>query len=92
MFIYRFANGDFEPSAFEQRRHDLVTHETTTKIESVFEYVNVTGAGILHNEKSPALLAIGRSPTLNNLNVTLSADDAISLISPSEHVRLLYNR
>jgi len=56
------------------------------------EYVNITGAGILHNEKSPAVLAIARSPALNNLNITLCADDGISVISASEHVRLLFNR
>lgn len=88
----RFANGEFEQNLYEHRLHDVVTHETARKAESILEYLNITGAGILHNEKSPAVQSVGRSPQLNNLNITLCAHDAINLISPSDHIRLLFNR
>ncbi|KAL0266608.1 UNVERIFIED_CONTAM: hypothetical protein PYX00_009105 [Menopon gallinae] len=87
----RFANGKFEQNLYENRLHDVVTHETTRKGESMIEYVNITGAGILHNEKSPAVQAIVKSPQMRNLNITLCAHDGINLISPSDHVRLLFN-
>lgn len=90
-FFFRFANGEFEQNVYEHRLHDVVTHETARKAESILEYLNITGAGILHNEKSPAVQSVGRSPQLNNLNITLCADDAINLISPSDHIRLLFN-
>ncbi|KAK6621229.1 hypothetical protein RUM43_011535 [Polyplax serrata] len=87
----RFANGRFEQNFYEHRIHDIVTHETARKSESVLVHVNITGAGILHNEKSPAVQAIVKSPHLTNLNITLCAHDGINLISPSDHIRLLFS-
>ncbi|XP_066905697.1 protein bark beetle [Halyomorpha halys] len=87
----RFANSDFEQSDFENRIHDAVTHTTLTKRESILEFVNITGAGLLHSQKSPAILSISRSPEINNVNLTQSVDHGISLISPTENVKLLFN-
>lgn len=92
MFFYRFADGEFEQNLYEHRIHDVVTHQTTRRVESVVEYVNVTGAGILHNEKSPAVQSISRSPAISNMNITLCASDGINLISPLDNTRLLFNR
>uniref|UniRef100_A0A1V1FT29 Putative CTL17 isoform B n=1 Tax=Reticulitermes speratus TaxID=60591 RepID=A0A1V1FT29_9NEOP len=87
----RFADGEFEQNLYEHRIHDVVTHQTTRRAESVVEYVNVTGAGILHNEKSPAVQSISRSPAISNMNITLCASDGINLISPLDNTRLLFN-
>ncbi|PSN57210.1 hypothetical protein C0J52_05036 [Blattella germanica] len=87
----RFADGEFEQNLYEHRIHDVVTHETTHRVESIIEHVNVTGAGILHNEKSPAVLSVSRSPTISNMNITMSASDGINLISPLENTQLLFN-
>lgn len=70
----------------------MVTHTTLTKKESVLEFVNITGAGLLHSQKSPAILAISRSPEINNVNVSGSVDHGISLIAPTDNVKLLFNR
>ncbi|KAF6211152.1 hypothetical protein GE061_014267 [Apolygus lucorum] len=87
----RFANSDFEQSEFENRIHDVVTHTTLFKSESVMEFVVVKGAGLLHSQKSPAILSITRSPEINNVNITDSADHGISLIAPNDNIRLLFN-
>ncbi|XP_014255547.1 protein bark beetle [Cimex lectularius] len=87
----RFANADFEQSQFENRIHDVVTHSTLMKQESIMEFVNITGAGLLHSQKSPAILAVSKSPTINNVNITDCADHGISLIAPTDNVKLLFN-
>jgi len=91
-FFCRFAVGEFEQNLYEHRIHDVVTHQTTQRAESVVEYVKVTGAGVLHNEKSPAVQSISRSPAISNMNITLCASDGINLISPLDNTRLLFNR
>ncbi|BES98492.1 Scavenger receptor cysteine-rich domain [Nesidiocoris tenuis] len=87
----RFANSDFEQSEYEHRIHDVVTHTTLYKTESVMEFVKITGAGLLHSQKSPAILSITRSPEINNVNISESVDHGISLIAPTDNVRLLFN-
>ncbi|KAJ4447016.1 hypothetical protein ANN_09004 [Periplaneta americana] len=87
----RFAAGEFEQNLYEHRIHDVVTHQTTRRAESVIEHVNVTGAGILHNEKSPAVQSISRSPAISNMNITHCASDGINLISPLDNTQLLFN-
>ncbi|XP_054261454.1 protein bark beetle-like isoform X2 [Macrosteles quadrilineatus] len=87
----RFANEEFEQSVFEGRVHDVVTHETVRRSESVIEYTNITGAGLLHTRRSPAVLGVYKCPTIENVNISYSASHGISLISPQEHVRLRYN-
>ena len=55
-------------------------------------HVHITGAGILHGEKSPAVLSIHRTPVVQQVNVTHCASDGISLVSPSLNVPMLDNR
>ena len=55
-------------------------------------YVHITGAGILHGEKSPAVLSVHRTPVIQQVNVTHCASDGISLVSPSLNVPMLDNR
>lgn len=87
----RFASSDFEQNSFEHRVHDTVTHETIQRTDSVLEFANITGAGILHNQRSPAILAVSKSPIVTNVNITNSASHGITLISPSDSVNLLFN-
>lgn len=51
----RFAEFEFEYHMFNNRIHDIHTHNVVQEEESVLEFVNIYGAGILHNEKSPAV-------------------------------------
>ncbi|XP_072155093.1 protein bark beetle isoform X2 [Bemisia tabaci] len=87
----RFTNSEFETVSFESRIHNTVTHETVTHRESALEYVRIEGAGRLHHTFSPAILAIGRSPSITSTNITHSASHGISFISPLEDVRMLFN-
>ncbi|XP_067009482.2 protein bark beetle [Anabrus simplex] len=87
----RFANGEFEQNLYEHRIHDVVTHQTTQRTESILEYVNITGAGILHNEKSPAIQSVNKSPRITRVNITNCASHGINLISPVDTIRLMYN-
>ncbi|KAJ8673362.1 hypothetical protein QAD02_004624 [Eretmocerus hayati] len=88
----RFANSEFEHYLYENRFHDLHTHETVSKVESVLTYVNISGAGILHNERSAAIQAIMKSPTVTRVTVTNSAYHGINFISPTHTVELLLNQ
>ncbi|XP_015436907.1 PREDICTED: protein bark beetle [Dufourea novaeangliae] len=87
----RVANSEFEHHLYEHRIHDVVTHETVRRIESVLKYINITGAGILHFEKSAALQTIMKSPAIMHVNVTRSAYHGINVISPTHTVELLFN-
>lgn len=87
----RFASSEFEQSTYEHRVHDAVTHETVRRSDSYIEYANITGAGFLHNLRSPAILAVSKSPVITNVNISNSASHGISLISPVETVSLLFN-
>ncbi len=49
-------------------------------------------AGILHGERSPAVLAVHRSPFIQQVNITNCASDGISLVSPALNLPLLDNR
>ncbi|XP_046141163.1 protein bark beetle isoform X2 [Osmia bicornis bicornis] len=87
----RIANSEFEHHLYEHRIHDVVTHETVRRVESVLKYINITGAGILHFEKSAALQTIMKSPTIMHVNVTRSAYHGINVISPTHTIELLFN-
>jgi hypothetical protein len=87
----RFANPEFEQQLHAHRIHNVQTHSTMQIQESVMEFVNIIGAGILHNEKSPAIQSIIKSPKINYVNVMKSASHGINLISPSNTMNLLYN-
>jgi hypothetical protein len=71
--------------------HDAVTHNSYTKEESVLEWVEIYGAGILHNEKSPAVLSIMQSPQIRYVNISKSASHAISLISAPKTILMAKN-
>ncbi|XP_076766657.1 C-type lectin domain-containing protein bark beetle [Xylocopa sonorina] len=87
----RIANSEFEHHLYEHRIHDVVTHESVRRVESVLKYINITGAGILHFEKSAALQTIMKSPTITHVNITRSAYHGINVISPTHTVELLFN-
>ena len=75
------ANKEFEQELFHARIHDAVTHTSVRRHESILEYVQVIGAGILHGEKSPAVQSVMASPLLSSINITHSAQDGINIIS-----------
>lgn len=87
----RFTDGEFEQNLYEHRIHDVVTHQIAQKPESSLEYVNITGAGMLHGEKSPAIQSINRSPTILRVNITNCASHGVNFISPTDTTRFMYN-
>ncbi|CAG5108295.1 Similar to bark: Protein bark beetle (Drosophila melanogaster) [Cotesia congregata] len=87
----RVANSEFENHLYEHRFHDIETHETVRRVESILKYINITGAGILHNEKSPAIQAIMKSPIISHVTIEESAYHGINIVSPSYTVELLFN-
>lgn len=87
----RFTDAEFEQRLYTHRIHDIHTHSTMQSQESVLEYVRISRAGILHNEKSPAVQAITKSPRINYVEVDHSAFHGIDLISPSSTMNLLDN-
>lgn len=61
--------------------------------DSMLEYVDIIGAGVLHNEKSAAILSTFNSPKrLEYLNITLCASHGISAIAPSSGIYMHDNR
>ncbi|XP_031785209.1 protein bark beetle isoform X2 [Nasonia vitripennis] len=88
----RIANSEFEHYLYEYRIHDVITHETLRRVESVLKYVNITGAGILHNERSPAVQSIMKSPSVTRVSVNQSAYHGINVISPTHTIELLFNQ
>ncbi|XP_013178489.1 PREDICTED: uncharacterized protein LOC106125730 isoform X1 [Papilio xuthus] len=87
----RFTYPEFEYSLYEHRIHDHHTHETMKKVESVLENVHIMGAGILHNEKSPAVQSITKNPSIQNINITRCAHHGINIISPTDTINLMSN-
>lgn len=87
----RIANSEFEHHLYEHRIHDVVTHETVRRVESILKYINIIGAGILHFEKSAALQTIMKSPIITHVNITHSAYHGINVISPIHTIELLFN-
>jgi len=88
----RFSFPDFEYNLYEHRIHDVVTHETIRREESILEFVNITGAGVLHGEKAPAVQTIIRSPKISHLNINQSASHGINLVSPTDTMKMRFNR
>lgn len=83
----RIANSEFEHHLYEHRIHDVVTHETVRRVESVLRFINITGAGILHYEKSSAVQSIMKSPAVVHVNIDRSAYHGINVVSPTHTVR-----
>ncbi|XP_049867990.1 protein bark beetle isoform X2 [Pectinophora gossypiella] len=87
----RFANPEFEYSLYEHRIHDHHTHDTMKKVESIIEHVQIVGAGLLHNEKSPAIQSIVKNPRIQNVNISKCAHHGINLISPTDTISMMFN-
>ncbi|XP_050714917.1 protein bark beetle-like isoform X5 [Eriocheir sinensis] len=100
----RFSIPNFEHTNIYNRIHDseaphhahahpLVHGEPHTPIyPSLLEWVEVIGAGILHNDKSPAILSFHETPHLRGVTVRDSAYDGLTLISATYGFEMLYNR
>ncbi|KAK4322844.1 hypothetical protein Pmani_006428 [Petrolisthes manimaculis] len=58
---------------------------------SVLEWVDVMGAGVLHNDKSPAIFAFHEAPLLRGVTVSGSAYDGLSVVSATDGFEMLYN-
>ncbi|KAF7992731.1 hypothetical protein HCN44_005075 [Aphidius gifuensis] len=88
----RIANSEFEHHFYEHRMHDLITHETIRRVESILKYINIEGAGILHNEKSPAIQTVMKNPEILFVNINNSAYHGINIISPTHTLQLRFNK
>ena len=88
----RFAVKSFEQELFHDRIHDAVGYDKEKELESTLQYVQIIGAGILHDEKSPAIQSVLKSPLVSNVNISQCAYDAVNLVSPPKTVNLLYNK
>ena len=88
----RITNSEFEIESPWNRNHDVHTHRFSSSIESQLEFVNVIQAGILHDEKSPAILTVFKSPIINFVQVLESASDGIVLINPLKSLNFMFNR
>lgn len=86
----RFANSDFELNLYEHRIHDVYTHETVQKKESLIEFARIEGAGILHGEKSPAIQSIYKNPSISWVTIKNSAHHGVNLISPTNAIHLKF--
>lgn len=84
----RFANADFEHNNYAHRIHDIHTHTNYGTDESFLEYLDINRAGMLHGEKSPAVQAIFKNPTINSITIRNGAHHGINLVSPSDTMHL----
>ena len=50
------------------------------------------GAGVLHNEFSPALLALHDAPAIRGVTIRKAAHDGLSLVAVVDPLEMLYNR
>lgn len=72
--------------------HPLVHGSSrSTVIPSVMEWVDIVGAGILHNDKSPAILSFHETPKLRGVSIRNSAYDGLSIVSGVDGFDMLYN-
>lgn len=87
----RFAHPEFEHNTYEHRIHDIHTHTTIRKGESLLEFIDIDSAGMLHGEKSAAIQAIFKAPTISSITITNGANHGVNLVSPSDtmHLKLL---
>lgn len=87
----RFANPDFEDRSYENRVHDYRSPDARKKQESFLEFLTIQRAGLLHGEKSPAIQAISKTPTISSVSIEESAYHGINLISPrgGMHLKLI---
>ncbi|XP_037882246.1 protein bark beetle isoform X1 [Glossina fuscipes] len=86
----RFANSEFEANQYEHRYHDIHTHGVQKNKESRLEFVKIEDAGILHNQKSAALQAIYKTPSILAAIITNSANHGVNFIAPNGVISLNY--
>ncbi|XP_017468955.1 PREDICTED: protein bark beetle isoform X2 [Rhagoletis zephyria] len=84
----RFANADFEENQYGHRFHDTLSHGPINNRESNLEYVRIENAGILHNQKSAAIQAIHKNPTIRSVTIVNSAHHGVNYIAPSGTMNL----
>lgn len=84
----RFADSQFEQQFYNNRIHNPETHDVHQEDISILRYVNLIGSGVLHNEKSPSIQSIIKSPKIGNVMIKNAASDGINLISPSQTMNL----
>uniref|UniRef100_A0A1A9WLV8 SRCR domain-containing protein n=1 Tax=Glossina brevipalpis TaxID=37001 RepID=A0A1A9WLV8_9MUSC len=86
----RFANSEFEANQYEHRYHDIHTHGVQRNKESRLEFVKIENAGILHNQKSAAVQAIYKTPSILAAIITNSANHGVNFIAPNGAINLNY--
>ncbi|XP_055386247.1 protein bark beetle [Condylostylus longicornis] len=74
----RFANSDFEELKSSAQQSQL-------------EFVRIEQAGMLHNEKSPAIEAVYKTPSISYVTINDSVHHGINLISPVDTIRIQYS-
>ncbi|XP_054741886.1 protein bark beetle isoform X1 [Anastrepha obliqua] len=84
----RFANSDFEENQYGHRFHDSLSHGPIGNRESHLEFIRIENAGILHNQKSAAIQAIHKSPTIRSVTLVNSAHHGVNYIAPSGTMNL----
>ncbi|XP_069940275.1 protein bark beetle isoform X3 [Cherax quadricarinatus] len=100
----RFSIPNFEHMDVYQRVHNAnnpehahthpMVHSSshTTVLPSVMEWVEIVGAGILHDDKSPAILSFHETPKLRGVTIRNSAYDGLSIVSATDGFDMLYNK
>lgn len=66
---------------YSEYLHDDENHGLKLNVQSQLQYVRIDGAGYLHDELSPAVMVIGKSPYINSINITNSASHGISVVT-----------
>uniref|UniRef100_A0A0K8VVP7 Neurotrypsin n=1 Tax=Bactrocera latifrons TaxID=174628 RepID=A0A0K8VVP7_BACLA len=84
----RFANSDFEENQYGHRFHDSLSHGPINNRQSHLEYIRIENAGILHNQKSAAIQAIHKNPTIRSVTIVNSAHHGVNYIAPSGTMNL----
>ncbi|CAD7000236.1 unnamed protein product [Ceratitis capitata] len=84
----RLTNADFEENQYGHRFHDSLSHGPINDRQSHLEYVRIENAGILHNQKSPAIQAIHKNPTIRSVTIANSAHHGVNYIAPSGTLNL----
>lgn len=104
IFLFRFSVPNFEHMDVYHRLHhqhdpgNIHTHpyihgQSEVNINpSVMEWVDIIGAGILHNDKSPAVMSFHDTPSLRGVTVRNSASDGVSIVSATKGFEMLYNK
>ena len=58
---------------------------------SILEYVDIFGAGILHNEKSAAVVSVHRTPSTEYVRITNCASNGYDYVAPRDEFEVTYN-